>query len=133
MQKETNFGTLCLRCHVPEGLWYPCYVTVYRLPERKTVLSQRLPANDGHRLALPEGYYQVRVRNTAGLDPGGFSNWIHLNEGECVCMNLYFLNGTLPRPMVTLDITVTDAHYPGIIPINGGITLWQESTTPLPS
>lgn len=131
MQKETNCGTLSLCCHVPEGLWYPCYVTLYRLPEKNVFLSQRLPANCAQCLCLPEGHYRVCVRNTVGLDPGGFSSWLHLREGECAYMTFRFLNGT--TPMVTLDITVTDAYYPGIIPINGGITLWQQPITPSPS
>ncbi|MCQ2442775.1 MAG: hypothetical protein MJ077_06615 [Oscillospiraceae bacterium] len=132
MQKESNCGTLYLCCHMSERLWYPCYVTIYRLPEDETVLIQRLPANQNACICLPEGHYRVRVRNTAGLDPGGFSRWLYLHEEEEACMNFYFFAGSPSPPMVTLDITVTDAHYPGILPINGGITLWQQPTTRFP-
>lgn len=127
--QKASCAELRVCCHVPAELWYPCYVTVYSVPEGEPVLSQRLPANQPQSLRLPEGEYRVRVRNTAGLDPGGHTSWLRLHGGECACLHCYFAGGRSPEPVVTVDITVTDAHYPGILPINGGITLWQQPIT----
>lgn len=129
MHQQSEQGTLCLHCHVPAGLWYPCYVTVARQRDGHCVLSQWLPANEWEPICLPEGRYRVRVRNTVGLDPLGFSQWVQVKAGECVCIDLCFSVCADHIPLVTLDVTVSDAHYPNIIPINGGITLCQQPIT----
>lgn len=82
------------------------------------------------KLKLPAGCYTVRVRSCSGLNPGGITKWLKM----CPCENhsiAMFFSQPLCNPItVPVSFTVTDANYPGVTNMNGGITIWQHQITP---
>ena len=80
---------------------------------------------------LPAGFYMVQVNNLSCLNPGGIAKWLQAVPEESYSLTLLFSRPLNIPATVPVKFTVSDANYPGITDLNGGITVWQHPITPL--
>lgn len=101
-------------------------VTVTDAETKARLLRQRI-AKSKTCLLLPEGRYLINIRNQAGWDPGGITRRLTLKGGHCTIFSCVFEAGVRGAG-VRVRLFLTDARYPHIIDINGGIIVWQQPT-----
>lgn len=108
----------------PEGSAEPFSVTVSS-DSGKIQRAAMVHANEKAVFSLPQGSYRLRVRGGPAADPRGQNKWIRIREYSDLCLGFYFREIRC-NPTAVVNFTVQDANYPDMIPINGGMTLWQE-------
>lgn len=109
----------------PEGTRVPFLVTL-RSECRAHRQSIHVKANDKGEFHVPEGRYWLCVRGQTGLNPGGQCKWVHTHPCGESCY-VFLFTGPDRRPEADVDFLARDAHYPDIIPINGGITFMTKT------
>lgn len=92
--------------------------------------TEYVKANEKAEIFVPEGSYTLRVRSSSPLNPGGQCKPIHVCGGQAKCYCVIFRGNVVPGETVTVDVYAVDANYPGIIPINGGMTVWRRQPEP---
>lgn len=127
MSEQELQAELVVCCQAPGVKGLTCEVDVFGCDSDEPAAFRQIPGNTPARFRLCPGRYRVRVRNTAGWNPGGVTRWVTLRAGKCCHMHPVFRGGTGPQPRRRVTVTLTDANYPGIIPINGGITVWHST------
>lgn len=126
--EENHFkAELTIYARTPGVVGLPVQVDIFCQDDEEPVISRAIAGNTQVRFSLPAGRYRVRVRNTAGWNPGGVTDWVCLQPGGHCSLSPVFRGGGAPTPRRPVTVTLTDANYPGITPINGGITVWHST------
>lgn len=75
---------------------------------------------------LPGGSYTVKIKSCGCVNPGGFIKWLELCPKSHNTLNFYFTPIFSIVPAVPVTFKMFDANYPGIINMNGEISIWQK-------
>lgn len=125
LQKSTKFSRLKLYCEAPYTKECVFSVNFFDTVLKKDYLYALIPSNKAVYFTLPSSEYRLKIRNNAGLDLASITKWVNLKKCSKTGLYIIFERSQRIIPTVTVDIKVTDANYPNIIQINGGITVCQ--------
>ena len=129
LQISKQETTLSICCGVLGGgtAWF--LITIWNR-EGKVLTRQFTKGGKRNVFRLAPEAYTVQVKNYSNLNPGAVTKWTRLEAGTCLTLRLLFSQPLcLPR-VVPVSFTVSDANYPGITALNGGIIIWQQPITP---
>lgn len=115
---------LHILCEVPSGRC-ACFFAEVKDGAGNVLFSNWLEANVPGEISLPCGEYSLRVRNASELIPHGVTKWFTLLPNRKTAVHLRFVP-SFQLPIVRVKFIAMDANYPGIYPINGGISIWQQ-------
>lgn len=121
----TELSKIIINVVAPESTARPFRVTL-RSEDGAYAKAEYTSANSKAVFSVPEGRYWLSVRADTSLNPNSQSKWVHTHPCGSACYTAIF-RGTECTPEPTVDIYAVDAYYPGIIPINGGITYMAKS------
>lgn len=110
----------------------PCSVCYAQLISEggETVCRLRLCGDEYGTMEVPPGCYRLNITNASGLGPGCITKWLTLKAGQCAYIQPVFGRRSLRTAFVRVSLTLIDAAYPGLMPINGGMTIWKQQNTP---
>lgn len=119
--EKSEMTKLTIQVDAPEDMRTAFHVTV-RNSCGEVVQGMFVHAWEKATFFLPEDYYWVCVRSTSLTNPGGQCKSITTKVGCPICITAVFLAEPI-APTQTVTVTLQDAHYPGMIPLTGGITV----------
>lgn len=116
---------IIIRITAPEGCRKPFCVTLSSTCGEDSY-RMYVKANEEAVFSVPEGHYMLRADSAGQLSPGRQCKWLHAKPG-CTAAYAVIFSPCRWTPEQNVRFTLEDAYYPGIISINGGITVWQRS------
>lgn len=116
---------LNIYCELIHGCDHPLYLQI-QSKNCKTDICRKFKPREKISYCLEEGEYKIRVSSNCMLDPSAITKWLYIKPCRRYNLNLVFFSPICRKKLIPVCFTITDSNYPGITPLNGGITVWRQ-------